>query len=190
MALNRQSPVMYCMDSGAELTVSREKTAFTRWDRHEPVPLGQAGGALISSKGRGTVRGLRDVLYVPQLRTPGLISTSVISDTAPDLRVIYDRRGVHVVWAPDLVDDLRDDGHVLVSGPRVRGLYYIDPALLASALDSAKQRLVMPLATTKPVNRCILWHQRLCHMNFPDLRRLRDGSEAPAVKFSDVGFAV
>jgi hypothetical protein len=100
----------------------------------------------------GTVRHIRNVVYVPGIKK-NLISVSTITDQ--NLKVEFFKNYC-------IVKDLLDHFRTVATGVRVGGLYKIDVTSKAHhALTSA----------TMPTE--ILWHQRYGHINHPNLLLLQ-----------------
>lgn len=184
---------MYCMDSGAELHASSEEHLFSSVTPSN-VRMEQADGTPIEAFGEGIVHGL-PMVGLRRLAFKGILSTALITDIgANNIGVLYLRDGVHVVRHPALLDAITTThGSVVASGPRVGNLYMMDPASIGrlsrrirefpNALSVSFPRLM--LQNARHENRCQIAHERLNHMPFDALRRLKNAGLLPGVVFTD-----
>ena len=186
------------MDSGCEIHCTREEAAFQRRDRHTPFKLGQANGDPLVTAGQGVAHGLENVILVPDLDFPGLLSTALITDADPATSVLYTKDAVHIAREVDALEAIRRaGGKIDATGTRVRNIYVIDPRDVASkrrkpiAFDSgfaqghgclalgaleqwrkstnALLRAVIWTLPGKHVNRARVAHERLNHVPYETL---------------------
>ena len=169
---------LWIADSGCTDHMSNNTTEATNYVDKKRLTIDTAGKP-IHSIGRATVSSIPGTLVIPNMKITGLLSISAIHQQ---------RNGLQTLFLKDSVQF----GHfkptkVVYEGPRLGGLYYVDPKELSKRiqLDKNQQTTPITLNNTLQINKAITWHKRLGHTNWRRLKDIRNSKKYPEVKFTE-----
>lgn len=160
----------WCLDSGCTAHLCWDKNTFGKWSPAGRGRLNLASNTSTAVEAKGTVQlqasigantrsvNLENALYVPDLRT-NLLSVAKITDK--DCEVVFKRNNAVV----------RDrNGDVRLVADRIGDLYYLRQSKESSYIAESSAEMQM-------------WHERLGHLNFQDLKELVKKNVATGIKF-------
>ena len=167
----------WCLDSGATSHLCSNEAMFTssktvdsglRLASSAVTPVAAIGNVKITTNvGKHSKRiELRNVLYVPELRT-NLLSVSKLVD-----------KGNHVTFTKEGATVHDGQNNVRLQAKRVGNLFYLSQ-------DIEEANTAAPLSSAAPSSTIGEWHRRLGHLNYKAMKILFDKGhlKAPGLKF-------
>src|ERR1700754_1380097 len=156
----------WCADTGATSHMTPHRHWFTEYQPYK-VPVRLADGTVIYTAGVGSIlfktnlgrTGVRDVVFSRVLHVPALHSNL--------LSVLYltGKKGFQVVMEKNTMS-FQLDGKLIFTATQRGGLAYLDGSTLPPYSAQALAALsLLPLTLD-------LWHRRLSHINYVDLKRM------------------
>lgn len=153
---------VWCLDSGASTHMCYDEKKFHNLDNNEKTRIYTAAEDSINSQGQGEINiniktpketksiKLQQAMYVPEFKS-NLLSVSSITSN-----------GYSVVFYENHALVRRKDGSTVMKATMEDGLYVIKEQQVQSAMISQQ------------CNKNLMkWHQRMGHLNFEDLRKLK-----------------
>jgi hypothetical protein len=157
------SDLRYVLDSGCTTSLSKNKANLKHYSTVlSEIQVADTTAPKLRCEGNGELNltshlSLKNVLYAPNV-TLNLLSVAQLADL--DCRIVFDKNGCKVEHTPT--------GRVLLNGKREGNLYVYTQTQQGHAY----------LATESPPSKMELFHRRMGHINYRDLRqlvRLADG---------------
>ena len=159
---NTRRAGIWCLDSGASTHMCYDKKKFNNIDSSEKTKVYTAADDSVISQGQGEINiniktpnepkniKLQQAMYVPEFKSNLL---SVSSSTSNGYTVVFQEN--HAVVR-------RKDGSAVMKATMENGLYIIKEHQIQSAMISKQCNVNL-----------MKWHQRMGHLNFEDLRKLK-----------------
>ena len=157
------SPNTWCLDSGATRHMCNSRNKFEDLNEEDETPIYTATEVCVKSSGSGVVRietlgatgnvnkiKLINTLFVPEIKR-NLLSVSTMIQHG--YTVEFDKRGAVV---------RRRSGETIMKATLKDGLYIVEEKGTTSAM-----------LARSPNQNLMKWHQRLGHVNFSDIKKMK-----------------